>query len=173
LNRRKFKELERQAMMMWGYDPGKRERSKKQRNLAAKWIEDPLFGFPNDIIYFDWAQIDAKLAVSRRFWSKFKEEARWDRLRAEACMGRRGIVARRCSMNDKLWGIWLKARQRQVTLRLDDVKRMILIDIKRSKLYPPGWTDDSLDPPEWYLDELRGKGLLDQILREIDEVTKK
>ena len=170
LNKRKFKEIERQAMMMWGYDPGKRTQSRKQRDLAAKWIEDPLFGFPNDIIYFDRGQIDAKLSVSRRFWDKFREEARWDRLRAEACLGRQGIVARRCSMNDKLWGIYGKAKQRHVTLTLDDIKRMILIDIKRSKLYPPGWTDDSVDPPEWYLEQLREQGLLDKILKEIDGV---
>ena len=170
LNKRKFKEIERQAMMMWGYDPGKRTQSRKQRDLAAKWIEDPLFGFPNDIIYFDRGQIDAKLSVSRRFWDKFREEARWDRLRAEACLGRQGIVARRCSMNDKLWGIYGKAKQRHVTLTLDDIKKMILIDIKRSKLYPPGWTDDSVDPPEWYLEQLREQGLLDKILKEIDGV---
>ena len=73
-------------------------------------------------------------------------------------------------MNDKLWGIYQKAKQRHVTLTLDDIKRMILIDIKRSKLYPPGWTDDSVDPPEWYLEQLREQGLLDKILKEIDGV---
>jgi hypothetical protein len=59
-----------------------------------------------------------------------------------------------------------------VTLTLDDIKRMILIDIKRSKLYPPGWTDDTADPPEWYLKQLREKGLFEKILRDIDDVGK-
>lgn len=75
-------------------------------------------------------------------------------------------------MNDKLWGIYQKAKQKGVTLTLNEIKKMIMLDIKRSKLYPPGWTDDTVSPPEWYLDELRKKGLLDKILREIDEVLK-
>jgi hypothetical protein len=75
-------------------------------------------------------------------------------------------------MNDKLWGIYQKSRQRNVKLSLDEIRRMILLDIKRSKLYPPGWTDDSVSPPDWYLDELRSKGLLDRIFKEIDEVGK-
>ena len=53
-----------------------------------------------------------------------------------------------------------------------DVKRMILIDIKRSRLYPPGWQNADVDPPEWYLNELRQKGLLEGILKEIDEATR-
>lgn len=75
-------------------------------------------------------------------------------------------------MNDKLWGIWLRAKAIGASLTLDEVRRMILLDIKRSRLYPPGWQDDSVDPPQWYVDELREKGTLDQILKEIDEATK-
>ncbi len=75
-------------------------------------------------------------------------------------------------MNDKLWGFSQKSKQRGVVLKLEDVRKMILVDIKRSKLYPPGWTDDTVSPPDWYLGELRSKGMLDQILREIDEAAK-
>jgi hypothetical protein len=155
---------------MWGYDPEKTKAANRQRDRALRWIEDPLFGFPNDIIYFDRGQIEAKVLVSRRFWKKLKVEARWDRERAEACIGRHGLVARRCSMNDKLWGIYQKAKGRRVVLTLEDIKKMILIDIKRSKLYPPGWTDDTVDPPRWYLDKLKEQGLLDNVLKEIDDV---
>jgi len=172
LNKRKFKELERQAIVMWGYDPKKNKRAQKQKEMAEKWQEDPLYGFPNDIVYLNRREIEQKLAVSRRFGVKMKPEVRWDRERGESCIGRYGVVARRCSMNDKLWGIYQKAKQRNVTLRLEDIRKMILLDIKRSKLYPPGWTDDSVSPPEWYLDELRSKGLLDHILRDIDGVGK-
>ena len=172
LNKRKFKDLERQAVVMWGYDPKKKKQSQRQREMAEKWQEDPLYGFPNDILYLSRQEIEQKMAVSRRFGGKMKSEARWDRERGDACIGRYGMVARRCSMNDKLWGIYQKSKRRNVLLSLDDIKKMILIDIKRSKLYPPGWTDDSVSPPDWYLDELRGKGLLDQILNEVDEVGK-
>jgi hypothetical protein len=172
LNKRKFKELERQAIVMWGYDPTKKDRSRKQRDMAIKWLEDPLFGFPNDIVYLSRVEIAQKLAVSRRFWSRMKPESRWDKERGESCIGRFGVVARRCSMNDKLWGIYQKAKQRNVVLKLDDIKKMILIDIKRSKLYPPGWIDDSVNPPEWYLDELRKQGILEKILKDIDDIAK-
>lgn len=168
LNKRKFKELERQAIVMWGYDPKKKKRSKKQKEMAEKWQEDPLYGFPNDIVYLEKKEIEQKTAISRRFAGRMRPEARWDRERGEACMGRLGIVARRCSMNDKLWEIYQKSKRGNVTLSLDDVKKMVMLDIKRSKLYPPGWTDDSVSPPDWYLEELRGKGLLDQVLKEID-----
>jgi hypothetical protein len=172
LNKRRFKELERQAIIMWGYDPKKRKRAQKQKQMAEKWQEDPLYGFPNDIAYLSRQEIEQKMAVSRRFFGRMKSETRWDRERGEACIGRYGLVARRCSMNDKLWGIYQKAKQRNVTLKLEDIRKMILLDIKRSKLYPPGWADDTVNPPEWYLDKLRSEGILDQILREIDDVSK-
>lgn len=159
-------------MVLWGYDPTKKKQQQRKKELAERWQEDPLYGFPNDIEYFTKDQIQAKIAVSRRFWNKLAPEKRWDRERGEACLGRYGIVAKRCSMNDKLWGIYQKAKQKGVTLTLNEIKKMIMLDIKRSKLYPPGWTDDTVSPPEWYLDELRKKGLLDKILREIDEVLK-
>jgi hypothetical protein len=169
LNRRKIKDLERQAMVMWGYDPEKKRHSRKQRDMAEKWQEDPLYGFPNDITYFTRQQISQKMAVSRRFGNKLRPETKWDEDRGKACIGRYGIVARRCSMNDKLWGIYSQAKARNIILTLNDIKRMIAIDIKRSRLYPPGWTDDSVSPPEWHLDKLRKEGKLDQILKEIEE----
>ncbi len=168
MNRRKFKDLERQAMVMWGYDPSKKDKADKQGYLAEQWNKDPLFGFPNDTMYFTRKQIEDKMSVSRRFGKRVPEPSRWDRDRGEACLGRFGIVPRRCSMNDKLWGFYQKAKNKGVTLTLDDIKKMIVIDIKRSKLYPPGWTDDSVNPPQWYVDELQKKGLLDGIFNEID-----
>ena len=130
MHKRKLKELERKAML-WGYDPKKKERGLRQKQMAEKWQEDPLFGFPNDIEYLTKPDIEAKMGASRRFWDRMKPEARWDRERGEACIGRFGLVARRCSMNDKLWGIYQKAKDRRVLLSLDDVRKMILIDIKR------------------------------------------
>ncbi len=59
-----------------------------------------------------------------------------------------------------------------MTLTLDAVKKMIRIDIVRSRLYPPGWTDDTASPPEWYMDRLRKEGRLDQVFKEIEEATR-
>ena len=172
MQRRKFKELETEAMVMWGYDPKKSKAKERQKQLAEKWNEDPLFNFPNDIEYLTADQVAQKLSVSRRFWKKMLPEARWTAERAEACLRKYGIVARRCSMNDRLWALYQRAKEKGVELTLEEVKRMILIDIKRSKLYPPGWQDADASPPEWYLNELRQKGLLDLILKEIDEATR-
>lgn len=175
LNRRKRNELEQQAVIIWapwGYDPTQNKRSAKQKEIAEKWQSDPLYGFPDDIIYFDRQQIEQKIAVSVKFGSKMLPEAKWDKQRGYACNGHYGTVARRCSMNDRLWGIYQEARRKTVMLTLEQIKRMILIDIKRSKLYPPGWTDATANPPGWYLDKLRNEGSLDRILKEIDEIAR-
>ena len=172
MQRRIFKDMERQATAMWGYDPKAKGRALKQKQLAEKWLEDPLYGFPNDIEYFTRKQIGDKIGITKRFGNRMAPERRWDEVRARACIGRMGAAARRCSMNDKLWSIWNRSRAKGVTLTLETVKKMIRIDIKRSKLYPPGWTDDSVSPPEWYLDELRKKGMLDGILSAIDEAAR-
>ncbi len=170
LNKRKLKELERQAIVTWGYDPGEKRKAGKHKAMAEQWQLDPLYEFPNDIIYFDRQQIEQKLKVSGRFGNKMISETMWNTERGQACLGRYGGVARRCSMNDRLWEIYKEARHKSVSLTLEQIKKMILIDIKRSKLYPPGWTDSVANPPEWYLDKLRRDGTLTQILKEIDEV---
>ncbi len=166
-----FNELERQATIQWGYDPKKKELQAVQKELAEKHQQDPLYGFPNDIIYFNGQQISNKVAVSQRFWHKLKPEARWDRDRARACAGK-DQVARRCSMNDKLWSIWRLSEARHVRLTLKDIKKMILIDVARAKLYPPGWTDSEVSPPQEHIDTLRQEGKLEGILKEIDDATR-
>lgn len=170
MNKRKVAELENQARMMWGYDPKSREKSEQDRRTAEKWQKNPLAGFPNDIVYFTHQEIIDKLAVSQMLWKKMEPLSRWNTLRGNACRGKLGIVARRCSMNDQLWNLWIRSKEVGSELTLDKVHKMILLDIKRSRLYPPGWTDSSVDPPKWYIQKLRKAGRLDHILKEIDEV---
>ena len=114
MQRRKFKELETEAMVMWGYDPKKKKAKERQKDLAEKWNEDPLFNFPIDIEYLTADQVAQKLSVSKRFWKKMLPETRWTSERAAACLKRRGIVARRCSMNDRLWALYQRAREKGV-----------------------------------------------------------
>lgn len=170
--KRIFKEVERQAIVQWGYDPKKSKGKDKKRMLAEKWNEDPMYGFPNDIEYLTPEQVSQKIAISVRFKERVLPEKRWDSERGDACLGKMGVVARRCSMNDKLWGLYKEAQRKGAALTFDHVKKMILIDIKRSKLYPPGWVDDTVDPPGWYIERLRDEGKLDDILREIDQVAR-
>ena len=172
LQRRIVKDMEHQMTVMWGYDPAQAKQNKNQKLLAQRWLKDPLFAFPDDITYFNPSQIGNMLGVSRRFGPKMTPEKRWTQERADACSGKYGRAARRCSMNDKLWRLYQISKKRGLPLTLPDIKKLILIDIKRSKLYPPGWTDDTASPPEWYLKELRQKGILEGILKEIDQVTR-
>ena len=172
MQRRIFKEMERQAMVQWGYDPKAKKDRDSKKKMAERWLQDPLYAFPYDIEYFDYSQVAGKIAVSKRFWSKMAPEKRWDKGRADSCLGKYGIVAKRCSMNDKLWFFYKQAQTKKIPFTLGHVKKMIMIDIKRSKLYPPGWQDSDASPPEWYLDKLRAEGQLDRILSEIDEETK-
>lgn len=158
-------------MVMWGYSPSETKKQKQQQALAAKSQEDPLYNFPYDVNYLTKEQVEEKLKVSRRF-KKLPKLVVWDRDRADACLGKQGLVARRCSMNDKLWGILKEAREKGVVLNLADVKKFIMIDVKRSQLYPSGWKDDSMPPPPEFIEKLRTEGKLDKILREISEVTR-
>lgn len=172
MNKLMAADIERQAGVMWGYNPKEAKRRKTQRKMAEIWLADPLFGFPNDIIYMTKQQVQQKLAFNRRFGKRIAEASRWDVERAEACLGRHGIVARRCSMNDKLWMIFKAAKRRNVTLSLAGVRKMINLDIKRSKLYPSGWQNDRMPPPQEWLDKLRAEGKLGGILKEIEEASK-
>ena len=176
MQRRLVDEMEMQAAsqsMAWsGYTPRRLKKAGKDRERAFKWQEDPFYDFPNDIVYFTRDQVENKIAVSRRFGNKIELRRRWDSERGQACLGRFGKVARRCSMNDKLWEIWKQASAKQITLSLADIKKMIQIDIKRSRLYPPGWTDDTASPPSWYIKKLQDEGTLMGILQEIDQATR-
>lgn len=163
--------MERQAMQ-WGYDPKKAKEEKEQRVLSERWQDDPLYGFPNDISYLTAKQVADKLEVTMQLRDKLAPQKRWDRERGTACLGRHGLAAKRCSMNDKLWSLWLKSKWKGRPLTLNQVRNLILFDIARSKLYPQGWTDDTKDPPEWYVKKLKEEGKFEVILREIEEASK-
>ena len=155
-----------------GIRPEGERQEKRAKNPCREMERGPSLPFPEGYHLFYEAANSAKMAFCHRFWNKIKPETRWDQERGGACLGKYGVVARRCSMNDKLWGIYQDSKKRGISLTLDQIKKMITIDIKRSKLYPPGWTDDTANPPDWYLDKLRTEGRLDQIFADIEQATK-
>jgi hypothetical protein len=172
MQKRKLREIRLQAALLGAkVDIRDEEDEARGYDYALRKQEDPLFDFPYDLVYFTPAQCDGKIAVTRAFGLKIPPEKRWDEQRKTACLGKLGIVARRCSMNDRLWSVWREARESGARLSLDKVKRMVRLDLKRSELYPPGWRDDSVPPPQWYLERLEREGKLDRIMRELDELS--
>jgi len=171
LNKRKVREAKDQVRLMWGESPEETaDRTSSQRELAEMWQKDPLYGFPNDIVYFTRSEAMQKVKVTQRFGDKIAPRSRWDMERVRACMGELGLVARRCSMNDVLWEKYLQSKQQGVRLTLDTVRKMVRYDILRSQLYPPGWSDDTVPPPQEFLERLRKQGRLQKIYAEMDKV---
>lgn len=174
LQKRKLKELRLNAVL-WGAKislPDDDEDEEQRYEYAVRKSRDPLMDFPHDVVYFTAEQCDRKISVTRALGAKLPPEKRWDHYRKEACLGKFGIVARRCSMNDRLWSVWLRTLETGARLGLDEVKRMILVDLKRSELYPPGWRDDTAEPPPWYLEELKRTGKYGRIMKELDELAR-
>lgn len=156
---------------MWGESPGdKAEKGLKQKDLAEKWQKDPLYGFPNDITYFSRSEAMQKVKITQRFGDKIAQRSRWCMERVRGCMGELGIVAKRCSMNDVLWERYLQSKREGVALTLDTIRKMIHYDILRSQLYPPGWFDDTVPPPQEFLERLQKEGKLKKIYAEMEGV---
>jgi len=74
---------------------------------------DSLENFPNDVDYFGEEQIRNHLKYWKRILSKnnnVKDIGRiWDDRRASACRGEMGQAARRCSMDDRLWMMYINS----------------------------------------------------------------
>jgi len=146
------------------------EISEQLRVDAVNRDKDPLFDFPNDVVYFTEEQCDQQI----KYWSKVSSlrkdipvKALWDEKRKKACLGGFGDAARRCSMNNDLWEMWLNNPK----VTLDTVKRRIKADIVRSQLYPEGYPADK-PPPRWYIKKLQESGEYERIVEELRGLTR-
>jgi len=171
LQKRKIEELKIRIKMLGGQiNEGDEDKGEMEEDVKAR-LADPLKDFPDDIKYLNERQCKAKIGITNRFGGRMAEEKRWDERRMRACLGKLGPVARRCAMNDVLWGRFLKYGD---SLTLDDVKRMVFFDIKRRELYPPDYRGTGEEPPpEEYLAALRAQGRLDAIYSELDRLSSK
>jgi len=71
-------------------------------------------------------------------------------------------------MNDTLWSRYIRHGDK---LTLEDIKRMILFDVKRRELYPPDYKGEGNEaPPSEYLKELKSKGKLEEIYGDLDRL---
>jgi len=71
--------------------------------------------FPNDVKYFDREQVKEQIRYWNGIAKAYKEKhpyVVWDKIRGESCLGEHGIVAKRCSMNNDLWELWVKSGQK-------------------------------------------------------------
>ena len=171
LNKRKLRE-KKYWVVIFGGELKTEEDTRQQMEYAIKKHEDPLFDFPYDVEYFSKEQCLEKIHITEVLGDKRDFKARWDEYRMDACLGKYGIVAKRCSMNNELWYRYNEAKAQGVNLTLATVKKMIQIDMTRSKLYPPGWQDPEKPPPIWYLDKLRKEGKLEKIYQDLDKLIK-
>lgn len=156
--------------MLGGHVEDSEEERVGKEKKALDMVKNPLNGFPNDIKYFNKKQCLDKIDISNRFGDKIREEKRWNQFRMESCLGKHGPVAKRCSMNDVLWGRFLKYGDK---LSLDDIKKMIMFDMKRRELYPSDYKGTGKEPPPVeYLKQLKKKGKLDKIYKELNALGK-
>lgn len=173
MQKRKLEELKMQIRLAGG-DPDKgnhEDIADNKKREAEERLKDPLKDFPNDIRYLTPEMCQNKIDISNRYTGRIAKEKVWDKFRAEACLGKHGIVAKRCSMNDVLWSRFAEHGDK---FTLDDIKKMILFDAKRRELYPPDYKGDGTEPPpQEYLDKLRKDGKLETIYAELNNLSKK
>ena len=169
LQERKLEELKRQIRLLGGKVD---EKTLEQKEMEAKnRLIDPLFNFPNDVDYLDERQCRQKIGVSGKFGAKWPKQKLWNEYRMRACLGEYGVVAKRASMNDVLWEMWLMAFEKGEELTLDDLKERIKYDLARRKLYPDDYMGDGSEPPPVeYLEKLRARGELAKIYAEMEGV---
>lgn len=149
--------------------------SEDRRGRAEAPPSDPFALFPDDVDYFSehqcreqqvyWAK---KLAIWKSKGNADQitdcERRQWPEERVQACIGK-DQPARRCSMNDSLWGKWCDSYG---TLTLEDVKKLLKRDLIRHVLYRPG-DDPESDPDPAYVQTLP-RDLVDRVTRELEEL---
>lgn len=111
---------------------------KVSREEVEQRIEDPLHNFPYDVKYFTEAQIiklkEAAEMQSKYFKKPLPEHRMWTPERIQACRGQFGIAARRCSVNDSLWGRYLEYKKRGIVMTLDLLRSIVRMDALVVKL---------------------------------------
>lgn len=130
--------------------------------------------FPDDVDYLDEKHCDTKIRLTADPKLALPFEQKWNSYRKDCCLGKYGKEARRCSMNDTLWGRYLNSVEAGRPLTLGVVKNMIEFDMIRRELYPKDFRGTSNEaPPQKYINELKSSGKYTEILQKLDAISKR
>lgn len=152
-------------------DDKKPEDKKKE---AEERLKNPLKNFPNDVKYLSANDCEVKIRLTNNPKLSLSQEQKWDIYRKDCCIGRYGEASRRCSMNDVLWGRYLKSIEVGKPLILDIIKVMVEFDMVRRELYPKDYKGSPEEiPPEEYIRELKSSGKYIEILQKLDNLSKR
>lgn len=172
MQKRKVQELKIQASL-FGVEFPDEDAAARKKKAVEENVKDPLKDFPNDVVYCSAKDCDTKIRLSKKL-KKRPLECQWDNYRKECCLGNYGIIARRCSINDVLWGRYLQIKEAGATLSLDQVKAMVEFDIVRRQLYPANYKGTGSDsPPKDYIEKLKKSGEYMTILQQLDDITRR
>lgn len=163
---------------------GNKKNQKYTKEEAERLIDDPLLEFPNDIEYLTEADVNEKIRFTEMWRSKNGGTWRdfcWDDFRAGAALGE-DPVARRAAQNDILWEKYLELRSNGIEMDMGMLRKLILFDAVRSRLYPNTIqlqerhnyerknklpmtvVDPAKPPPDWFTQQLQASGELEKIL---------
>jgi hypothetical protein len=137
-------------------------------------LKDPLKDFPNDIDYLSEKDCEVKIRLTNDPKLSLPFEQKWDDYRKDCCIGKYGAVPRRCSMNDTLWGRYLKSVEIGKPIALEAIKIMVEFDMVRRELYPKDYKGHHEEtPPDEYIQELKLSGKYIEIIQKLDTLSKR
>lgn len=152
---------------------GTKSSATKLKEAEAK-LQDPLKSFPDDVKYLNGKDCDVKIRLTNNPKLSLPFEQKWDEYRKTCCLGEYGMAARRCSMNNTLWGRYLKSIEVKKPLDLEIIKIMVEFDMARRELYPPDYKgSEDAPPPEDYVKEMKTSGKYSEIMQKLNAVSKR
>ena len=171
MQERKLQEIKMQAAFAGVNLDDKKPKNKKD---AEDRLKSPLKNFPDDIEYLSANDCDVKIRITNDPKLPLAMEQKWDSYRKDCCTGKYGRAPKRCSMNDVLWGRYLKSVEAGKPLIIDIIKIMVEFDMVRRELYPKDYKGHPEEPPpEEYLKELKSSGKYIGILQKLDNLSKR
>ncbi len=156
-----------------GIDLNVKDSKTKLEEAEAK-LSDPLSAFPNDVDYLDEKHCNIKIRLTTDPKLALPYNQQWNDYRKDCCLGKYVQEAKRCSMNDTLWGRYLNAIEAGRPLTLDAIKNMVEFDMVRRELYPKDFKGDpNENPTPEYINKLKQSGKYTEILQKLNVISKR
>lgn len=156
-----------------GVDIDKKSPDKNLSDAKLK-LKNPLVDFPDDVTYLDAKNCNVKIKLTNDPKLTLPFEQKWNEYRKNCCLGNFGPAAKRCSMNDTLWGRYLRATEAGNPLSLDVIKAMVEFDMARRELYPVDYKGHpDAPPPKDFMGKLKSSGKYTEILQRLNTLTQR